>query len=247
MSSSTKQRRATAAAPQGSPGVAIVVGIVIAAIVLVGLGVVLLAGGDDGGETSSPVPIASDPSSDDDAGSTIDLPQEYDGEIRPATVSGTPLPPYTEDEAVGAVVPTVSGESFDGTPVVVGPSGDGPTMVVLLAHWCPHCRNEVPRLVQLHDEGRLPADLRVVGISTAVNAQRPNFPPSRWLAEEGWPWEVIADGIDSTGSFVVANAYGLDELPQVMIFDADGRIIERWSGESDADELAERIDHAVGA
>jgi cytochrome c biogenesis protein CcmG/thiol:disulfide interchange protein DsbE len=248
MSSTTKQRRHPAPPPaKRSTGTAIVVAIVVAVVVAVGLGVVLLTGDDDGGEDASvPPPTASAPSADDDA-TPFDVPAEYEGEIRPVTVSGTPLPAYTEDEAVGAIVPTVSGESFDGTPVVIGPSGDGPTMVVLLAHWCPHCNNEVPRLVELHRDGRLPANLRVVGVSTAVNAQRPNFPPSRWLSGEEWPWEVLADGVDPSGSFVAAAAYGLDELPQVMIFDAAGAVIERWSGESDIDELAERIDQAVGA
>jgi hypothetical protein len=31
------------------------------------------------------------------------------------------------------------------------------------------------------------------------------------------------------------------------VFDSDGAVTARWSGESDIDELAEKIDQAVGA
>jgi cytochrome c biogenesis protein CcmG, thiol:disulfide interchange protein DsbE len=249
---SSPANRSTSTPPKRSLGSGVVFGIVIAVVVLVGLVVVLLtAGDDDGDDEASPVPTASAPAANDDAtqqsAATIEIPEEYVGEIRPVTVTGTPLPPLDDaGEAVGTIVPTVTGESFDGTPVEIA-AGDGHTMVVVLAHWCPHCNNEIPRLIQLQEEGRLPADLRIVGVSTAANAGQPNFPPSEWIVDKGWPWEVLADGVDADGAFLASAAYGVDAFPFVTVFDSNGAVTARWSGESDVDELAEKIDQAVGA
>jgi thiol-disulfide isomerase/thioredoxin len=236
----------------GGLGPAIVIGIVVAAVVLVGLVVVLVAGvggDDDDGDNASPAPSAAAAvtGANGETSTSIEIPEEYVGEIRPVTVTGTPLPPLDDaDEAIGTIVPTVAGESFDGTPVEIDP-GEGHTMVVVLAHWCPHCNDEIPRLIQLQEDGRLPSDLRIVGVSTAVNADLPNFPPSEWIVDKGWPWEVLVDGVDADGAFVAAAAYGINGFPFITVFDSNGAVTARWSGESDVDELAEKIDQAVGA
>ena len=216
-----------------------IVGIVVAVIAVLGLAVVLLSGGDDEDEDVDAAPIAT----------TAVAPGEPSADIaqyRPIEVAGEPLAPLedpADDPAVGTTVPTVTGASFDGTPITIGPRAEGPTMVVVLAHWCPHCNAEVPRLIQLQQEGRLPADLRIVGVSTAVAADRPNYPPSQWVVDKGWPWEVVADSEEQAG----AAAYGVTGFPFVTVFDEDGTVTARWSGESDVDELADQIAAAVGA
>ncbi len=75
-------------------------------------------------------------------------------------VKGTPLPDFdaevSPDPAIGETIPTLDGKSVDdGAAVTIGPDGGGgePQMIVFLAHWCPHCRAEVPRLVELADDG----------------------------------------------------------------------------------------------
>ena len=58
-------------------------------------------------------------------------------EFADVSVSGDPLPPYSQDTAdtsVGMPTPEVSGESFDGTPISI--TNDGrPKIVLLLTHW----------------------------------------------------------------------------------------------------------------
>jgi hypothetical protein len=58
-------------------------------------------------------------------------------EYADVSVSGTSLPAYSQeiaDGAVGMVMPEVTGESFDGTPVTI--THDGRAKVILfLAHW----------------------------------------------------------------------------------------------------------------
>jgi hypothetical protein len=52
---------------------------------------------------------------------------------RPVTVTGIPLPTYTgkgTDPALGMTPPTLAGENFTGTPVVIAPGTGGPMLVV---------------------------------------------------------------------------------------------------------------------
>ena len=60
----------------------------------------------------------------------------------------------------------MSGADYDGQPITIDAAADGPTMVVLLAHWCPHCNDEIPRLNEWRDSGDVPEGLDVVGVST---------------------------------------------------------------------------------
>ena len=78
--------------------------------------------------------------------STSDEPASVPGlsQTQPVEVTGTALPTFDSDApdtAVGTVAPTLVGSSFDGSPVVVKPGR--PTLLIFLAHWCPHCQHEV--------------------------------------------------------------------------------------------------------
>jgi thiol-disulfide isomerase/thioredoxin len=209
----------------------IVVGVAVAILGLAGIAV-LAGGGDD---SSSGV---LDPSE------TV---VESSGEVeqnRPIEVEGDNVPTLTDvdpDPAFGMALPTISGQSFDGTPVSIGGAGDGPTMVVYLAHWCPHCNDEIPELIELNNRDGVPADMRVVGVSTGVDNAAPNYPPSEWLDDKGWPWEAMADDANSS-AFVLSGGSG---FPYLVILDADGNILARDSGEKSAEDLAVWIQDAL--
>lgn len=162
----------------------------------------------------------------------------------PIAVEGTALDLYeteADDPSVGATAPVVRGESFDGSEVVIGAPADNPTLVVFLAHWCPHCNAEVPVLVGLEESGRMPDDLDVVGVSTAAASDRPNFPPSEWIENEGWPWPTMAD--DEVGSAI--NALGGTSFPFAVVVDSDGTVLARRAGEATADETVAFLDDAL--
>ena len=62
------------------------------------------------------------------------------------------------DPAIGKTVPTLTGKSvYDGGAVTIGPDTGGgkPQVIVFVAHWCPHCQAEVPRLVALAKRRRV--------------------------------------------------------------------------------------------
>jgi thiol-disulfide isomerase/thioredoxin len=206
----------------------IVIGAIVVVLGLAGIAVAL-SGGDDSSESATTAP-----SGDVE-------------ETRKVSVSGDVVPTLdaalADDPAIGTAFPTIEGQAFDGTPITVGGPTDGPTMVVYLAHWCPHCNAEVPELIELNDSGGIPEDMTVVGVSTAVDSTAPNYPPSSWLADKGWPWKAMADDEAST-AFVVSGGSG---FPYLVILDADGKVIARDSGEKSAEDLKVWIDEALAS
>lgn len=167
------------------------------------------------------------------------------GETQPVTVVGDPLPTLPDagsDPAVGATPPTLQGFTFDGSPISVAPT-DGPLMVVFLAHWCPHCNREIPRLLAWRDSGAMPKDLKVIGITTAVAADRDNYPPSTWIKDKLWTWPVLAD---SPGDEAY-RAFGLRSYPSFVIIGSDGKVKLRAAGEIEPADLTKMVNAALAA
>lgn len=130
------------------------------------------------------------------------------------------------DPAIGMMVPTITAQNFNGDEVTITP-GTKPYVVAFIAHWCPHCQREVPLIVGLNDDGKLPKDVEFIGVSTSVDETRGNYPPSKWLSKEQWPWRTIADDQSST----LLEAFGGSGFPYLVYVNADGTVQARTSGE----------------
>lgn len=164
-------------------------------------------------------------------------------ETQPVTVDGAALPTPPDsgvDPAIGLTPPTLQGFTFDGSPIDITPGGRA-KMVVFLAHWCPHCNREIPVLQQWAASGGVPADLDIIGVSTAVSSQRDNYPPSEWLKAKDWAWPAMADSVNSDA----AQAYGVAGFPTFAIIGADGKVKVRSSGELTVDQLDALVKQAV--
>ena len=163
------------------------------------------------------------------------------GEFQPVIVDGDVLSPLGDgsgnpamDTAMGKTAPSLNGYTFAGNPVSITPGASAqPIMLVFLAHWCPHCNREVPRLIDWQEQGLVPKGLRVIGVTTASRNDQANWPPSDWIEEMKWPFEVFADS--EAGD--AANAYGVDGFPFIAIVNADGKIVGRHSGELELADL----------
>jgi thiol-disulfide isomerase/thioredoxin len=177
---------------------------------------------------------------DDDAGGSAPVPADLEAGYGEVSVDGVALPEGEgqDDRAIGMQVPAISGTNYAGEPVSITPGEDGPLMIVVMAHWCPHCNREVPVLLDWKASGDVPEGLTVVGLSTSVNADRPNFPPNEWLADLGWDWPVIADDIGQSG----AVALGTTGYPYMVFVDAAGDVLARYSGELPVEAIQQLAD-----
>jgi thiol-disulfide isomerase/thioredoxin len=207
----------------------------VAAAIAAIVAVVLVVGG---GSSSSSTTTSTITSNSDDVSETSQ-PTTGDAvaaaEFQPVEAEGEMLVQLEDpdnDPARGKIAPVVNGFGFDGAPLTIAPTGK-PMLVVFLAHWCPHCNAEIPRLIEWKDSGAMPADLGVVGVSTGARDDAPNWPPSQWVVDKAWPWPVMADNEDQSA----AVAFGVSGYPGLILLNGDGKVLARRSGEAGIDEL----------
>ena len=213
---------------------------IIAVLALVAVGGIVWASVGGGGDASST------------DGSTVTT-DALSGlpDSQPVTITGDALPKFESgggaDPAAGLAAPLVEGLNFNGEKIALD-SKDGAYMVVFLAHWCPHCNAEVPRLIKWKNSGAVPADLRVIGVATAVAKTQVNYPPAKWFSDKGWPWPVMVDESGGEGTAgKVAQTFGASGWPYFVIVGADGKVKVRVSGEIEPAELQKVVDAALAA
>ncbi|MEZ5258030.1 MAG: TlpA disulfide reductase family protein [Ilumatobacteraceae bacterium] len=168
-------------------------------------------------------------------------------EMRPVTVLGDPLPEYdgaaADGGAVGVEAPRVDGQTFDGVELTLPISGT-PTLIAVMAHWCPHCQREAPLLAEWARSGTIPAGVEIAAVSTAYRpglvgsiAAEAVQEPSQWLADAAVPFAVLAD--DESAS--AAQALGVNGFPTFVMIDGAGNLAWRTSGEISIDDLSARV------
>ncbi|MEZ5256904.1 MAG: TlpA disulfide reductase family protein [Ilumatobacteraceae bacterium] len=222
-----RQAAAKRKSREKSKGPWMLVGGLVAVIAVVLVVALVVSGGDDDTSVST--------------GGASGLLQQ-----RPITVEGEALAPEPDsgvDAAIGATVPTVNGQTFNGVNVSVPVKGT-PTLIVVMAHWCPHCQKEIPMMAEWEKAGNFPDGIEVVGVSTGykpdligTSSLKVIEEPSQWLADEGFPFAVIAD---SEGA-EAAGALGVTGYPTMMMVDADGKLAWRISGEVPMENLTSMI------
>ena len=58
---------------------------------------------------------------------------------------------------------------------------------------------------------------------TATSPLRANYPPSKWLERERWPFPTLADNAGRTA----ANAYGITSIPTVVLVAENAAVVAR--------------------
>lgn len=240
----------------------IVVGVLLALVVAAGVLVVLLTGSgdDEPAATNEDALITACPEADVSVPDAPAAPTDENDEdaFSPVGIAGAALPPYTQEIMQGEadparcdMAPVISGYSYGGDPVIIDPAVDGPTLIVFLAHWCPHCNREIPVLNKWRDDGGVPDDLNVVGVSTGVAADRDNFPPDAWLESMDWTWPALADddlsADDGEPPATAFRAYGAGGFPTMVFVGGDGRVLYRVSGETPVATIQQLADETVAA
>ncbi|NND85283.1 MAG: TlpA family protein disulfide reductase, partial [Acidimicrobiia bacterium] len=147
-----------------------------------------------------------------------------------ATTSGDALPPIPDrganDPALGTTLGDFSAEDWtSGSAYTLGPS-ETAKVVLIWAHWCPYCQQELPIVQELTEEGALDEfpDVELVSMSTFVDPSRPN-PLEAYLETEQWDFPVLLDTDDS-----LATRLGVQAVPAWVILDSDNTVLGRFSG-----------------
>jgi len=164
-------------------------------------------------------------------------------ETQSVTVSGVALPRYPEqgaDPAIGMPAPELTGASFDGTPVIIANDGV-PKILMFVAHWCPHCNNDVEALTPYIATNGLPDGVGFYAISTGSDSGAPNYPPSKWLRD--FPVTTLADNPQSAA----AQAFGLNAFPFFVFVTSEGNVDFRFPGEVPPETLYEAARTLAGS
>ncbi len=123
-----------------------------------------------------------------------------------STLIGKPAPAITE---VGlADFPAVTAETL--------PTGQV-TLVNFWASWCPPCRAEHPKLLEMAAAG-----MPIVG----VNFKDTEGPATAYLTDDGNPFVAVA--FDPRGRTAID--WGVTAPPETFILDADGTVLYRFAG-----------------
>ena len=222
----SEQQKGPKVNKKSSPTKWIVAGI---AVVLVVIAAIAIVGGEsDSGKSTSSTSTAT-------------------AEFQPVTYTGTALPALGEsvpaagtDPAVGTAAPVLKGFAFNGMEMTVKASGK-PMLLVFLAHWCPHCNAEIPRLIEWKASGDLPETVQVIGITTGSRDDQANWPPSEWIVNMQWPWPVMADSETQDAAL----AMGVAGYPGLVLIGGDGKVLARRSGEASISELNDWLAAAI--
>lgn len=157
-------------------------------------------------------------------------------EVDTVTIVGVPLPLRSADEdpAVGMRAPEITATSLaSGTPITLGP---GRARVIgFFAHWCPHCQAELPELTEWLSDNQLPPNTEFIAVSTFVDEERGNYPPSSWFTDVGFNSPVLVDDADAS----LLSAFGFTGFPAFIAIDSSGAVIGRESGNIGTDGFAD--------
>ena len=222
MSSSTKVKRSAGSDASGGGNRLVLILVAVAIVAFVGVVAFLSAN-----ETSD-IPSLSDvagPVAVDGQAISVPYPEE----------AGAP------DPAVGLPSPVITALDFDDQPLTIGEPGRA-QVLVFLAHWCPVCDQELPTLRSVVQAGGIPDEVDLVLVTTGLDPGRPNWPPTRWLADAGLG--DVTTVRDDVGDPLM-RAYGLRAYPAWAVIDAEGTVVARRQGLLPAVGVAQLLDLAA--
>ena len=139
------------------------------------------------------------------------------------TVTGDLLPEFAGENddniALGLAAPIFSAPNENSEIVSLEKNGNAKALL-FLAHWCGYCQKEVPVVQGFIDSAGVPPGVDVIAIATSIDRGRENYPPQKWLADEGWSETQLYE-LDRE----IGNAYGLSAFPYWVFLDKDLNVV----------------------
>lgn len=137
-----------------------------------------------------------------------------------------------EEVSVGDIAPDFTAPSVDGTPQTLYASLGEYTILDFWASWCGPCRVDSPNMVALHNKYKNKG-LNIVGVSVDKD-------------ETSWKKAIENDKLAWTHvshlkrwEDPIADAYGVNSIPQLFLLDASGKVIAR---EDHAEDLIPHLE-----
>ena len=116
---------------------------------------------------------------------------------------------------VDAAAPDFKLKDIKGQNVSLGSLRDRPVLLVFGTTWCPYCREEIPRIKEIYQQGRQ-KNLEVLNIY--VNETEAKV--SAYAAQYALPYPVL---LDRDGQ--VAESYQVRGVPTLVLLDRQGKIV----------------------
>lgn len=135
---------------------------------------------------------------------------------------------------VGDVVTMPDVQLLDGTRVPGNAWRGHPVIIATWASWCPFCALQNPRLQKLHDATRN-TDLRILTISIDANPQL----AKDYVAKRNFTFPVTME----TDALCAATG-PRKGLPELLVLDANGRVVRKEVGEMLEDDVADLAQYA---
>lgn len=120
---------------------------------------------------------------------------------------------------IGKPAPTITSDMLDGYPQLSADMiGDGDVVLVnFWASWCPPCRAEHPKLMELSEQG-----IDIIGVNLRDDPENARS----FLAKDGNPFEAIA--FDKMGRTAIE--WGVTAPPETFILSSEGKVLFRFQG-----------------
>ena len=131
---------------------------------------------------------------------------------------------------VGRQAPALPVEALTGFPLASDDmlrSGEV-TLVNFWASWCPPCRAEHPKLLEMEADG-----LRIIGVNIRDSQEN----ASEYLTDDDSPF--IAVGFDPRGRTSID--WGVTAPPETFIVDGEGTVLFRYAGPLVGSDLEQRF------
>ncbi len=140
------------------------------------------------------------------------------------------------DSASGKISPKID-YKLDNKISITYPE-NSPTILLFVAHWCPHCQEELPEVIKwIETEDIITKGVKIVLIVTGIDSTKQNYPPDEWLFNEQWKYPVIYD--DNQNS--IAEHFGVKYFPSWVFTENDGLIAFTHAGRIGIEELTQLI------
>jgi thiol-disulfide isomerase/thioredoxin len=147
----------------------------------------------------------------------------------PAPAAGGNLPRFLgggADSALGRNVGELVGlEYYSGENTVFAPDDGVARAIMVWAHWCPYCQEELPLMTQWQNEnGDALEGFEIVSVTTAMDDTAAN-PLVPYLDSSQFPFPVL---VDEDGR--LARQLGVNAFPFWVFTAPDGTVVGRAAG-----------------